>query len=502
MSTFVRRYAKYINDKISSYKTLAIDLCKIKPGKDNALRTMNMENLTKTLPVVHTQFDSLLEFSVDPKDVNNGIIMAAFKLLYKDLNRIFAAYQEAIINLVERYFNLSRKKAREALSMYKKYLARMDKVAQFFKVVEQVGLDKSEMPDTSKLTSLLGIFEAHLNQLEAKKRGTTPSSPPGDVAEGDEKLTSLSNKENSPPEQEQATKIEQVTVASDGDKLKSLGESKPAETSTQSPAGPAASTSVKKQPPARPSTIVSPKVSPSEPAAGVSSTTATSASEKKTPPGRPAKPPSRPKPPATPASKPSVASPATATSSSAGPSPPPPHPPPPHPQPPAPRTQSPAAPEPPRASSVNLNDGTGATAPVAPHEGNGSNETSQVDGTIRTSDGLTPSGVSREDGTEAPACSGSEAVVEEVAPTGAIETNHISTNNVESNHAEALPNDLEPPPPPPPIEEIVGDEEVPVGGDNGVAEEPAEERREPDNPPVNDASADVEPPPPPPPIED
>lgn len=32
MSTFVRRYAKYINDKSISYRTLAIDLCKIRSG--------------------------------------------------------------------------------------------------------------------------------------------------------------------------------------------------------------------------------------------------------------------------------------------------------------------------------------------------------------------------------------------------------------------------------------------------------------------------------------
>lgn len=32
MSTFVRRYAKYINDKSLSYRTLAIDLCKIRSG--------------------------------------------------------------------------------------------------------------------------------------------------------------------------------------------------------------------------------------------------------------------------------------------------------------------------------------------------------------------------------------------------------------------------------------------------------------------------------------
>lgn len=32
MSSFVRNYAKYINDKVISYRTLALDLCKIKSG--------------------------------------------------------------------------------------------------------------------------------------------------------------------------------------------------------------------------------------------------------------------------------------------------------------------------------------------------------------------------------------------------------------------------------------------------------------------------------------
>lgn len=32
MSTFVRRYSKYVNDKCISYRNLAVDLCKIGKG--------------------------------------------------------------------------------------------------------------------------------------------------------------------------------------------------------------------------------------------------------------------------------------------------------------------------------------------------------------------------------------------------------------------------------------------------------------------------------------
>lgn len=139
---------------------------------------MNMDNLSKTLPVIQAQFDSLLDFSAESKDLNNGVIISAFRLLSKDLFKLYVTYQEAIINLLERYFKLSRKKTREALEMYKRYLSRMDKVASFMRVMEAVGLDKSEMPDlTDKPASILAALEQHLAQLEARKRGATPASP-------------------------------------------------------------------------------------------------------------------------------------------------------------------------------------------------------------------------------------------------------------------------------------------------------------------------------------
>uniref|UniRef100_A0A6G1SFD5 Phosphatidylinositol-binding clathrin assembly protein LAP n=1 Tax=Aceria tosichella TaxID=561515 RepID=A0A6G1SFD5_9ACAR len=307
MSTFVRRYAKYINNKIGSYKALAIDLCKIKPGKDNGLRTMNMENLCKTLPVVHNQFDSLLDFGAEAKDLNNGIIMAAFRLLYKDLNRIFVAYQEAIINLVERYFKLSRKKTREALNMYKKYLDRLDKVANFFKIVEQVGLDKNEMPDTSKLTSLLSVLEEHMAQLEAKKRGTNVASPDADD-DGDDPVTP--NKEMQAlaiSKSEQANKQQLEAAESGGSSAGGGGVAASQKRTTPEPSPAVATSSVaantsgeppKKAPPppARPSPVKLPKASPQQ-AEPPKSAAGLQESEKKASPERPAKPPSRPPPP-------------------------------------------------------------------------------------------------------------------------------------------------------------------------------------------------------------
>ncbi|XP_046145088.1 phosphatidylinositol-binding clathrin assembly protein isoform X13 [Osmia bicornis bicornis] len=178
MSPFIRRYAKYLNEKALSYRTVAFDFCKVKRGKeDRTLRTMNAEKLLKTLPVLQAQLDALLEFDCTANDLTNGVINMAFMLLFRDLIRLFACYNDGIINLLEKYFDMNKKQCREALDLYKKFLIRMDRVGEFLKVAENVGIDKGDIPDLTKApSSLLDALEQHLASLEGKK-GSAANTP-------------------------------------------------------------------------------------------------------------------------------------------------------------------------------------------------------------------------------------------------------------------------------------------------------------------------------------
>ncbi|XP_067013306.2 phosphatidylinositol-binding clathrin assembly protein LAP isoform X5 [Anabrus simplex] len=178
MSPFIRRYAKYLNEKALSYRTVAFDFCKVKRGKeDGTLRTMNAEKLLKTLPVLQSQLDALLEFDCTANDLTNGVINMAFMLLFRDLIRLFACYNDGIINLLEKYFDMNKKQCRDALDLYKKFLIRMDRVAEFLKVAENVGIDKGDIPDLTKApSSLLDALEQHLASLEGKK-GSAANTP-------------------------------------------------------------------------------------------------------------------------------------------------------------------------------------------------------------------------------------------------------------------------------------------------------------------------------------
>ncbi|VVC99585.1 unnamed protein product [Leptidea sinapis] len=178
MSPYIRRYAKYLNDKALSYRTVAFDFCKVKRGKEEgSLRMMNADELLKTLPVLQAQLDSLLEFDCTANDLTNGVINMCFMLLFRDLIRLFACYNDGIINLLEKYFDMNKKNCREALDLYKKFLIRMDRVGEFLKVAENVGIDKGDIPDLTKApSSLLDALEAHLAMLEGKRANTPTQS--------------------------------------------------------------------------------------------------------------------------------------------------------------------------------------------------------------------------------------------------------------------------------------------------------------------------------------
>lgn len=170
MSTFIRRYSRYLNEKAVSYRQVAFDFTKVKRGVDGVMRTMTTEKLLKTIPIIQNQMDALLDFNVNANELTNGVINAAFMLLFKDSIRLFAAYNEGIINLLEKYFDMKKTQCKEGLDIYKKFLTRMTRISEFLKVAEQVGIDRGDIPDLSQApSSLLEALEQHLASLEGKK---------------------------------------------------------------------------------------------------------------------------------------------------------------------------------------------------------------------------------------------------------------------------------------------------------------------------------------------
>ncbi|XP_029924098.1 phosphatidylinositol binding clathrin assembly protein a isoform X4 [Myripristis murdjan] len=244
MSTFIRRYSRYLNEKAVSYRQVAFDFTKVKRGSDGVMRTMNTEKLLKTIPIIQNQMDVLLDFNVNANELTNGVINAAFMLLFKDAIRLFAAYNEGIINLLEKYFDMKKVQCKEGLDIYKKFLTRMTRISEFLKVAEQVGIDRGDIPDLSQFTvcapsSLLDALEQHLASLEGKKvkdstaasRASTLSSAVSSLANTGISFTKVDEREKQAALEEEQARLKALKEQ----RLKELQKNPAAATTDSSP---------------------------------------------------------------------------------------------------------------------------------------------------------------------------------------------------------------------------------------------------------------------------
>ena len=201
MSSYLRRYSVYLNQKAISYRTVAYDFTRVKRGKDGFVRTLESDELLRALPVLQQQLDCLLDFDASSRSLNNGIIISAFMLLFKDLIRLFACYNDGIINLLEKFFSMKKNQCKEAVDIYKKFIIRMNKVSDMLKVAEQVGVDKGDIPElTHAPKSLLESLEQHVASLDNKKMEHKHFSSAANL-----QISTLKNINNS------LTKVEQNT---------------------------------------------------------------------------------------------------------------------------------------------------------------------------------------------------------------------------------------------------------------------------------------------------
>ncbi|CAH8574942.1 unnamed protein product [Schistosoma intercalatum] len=178
ISVFLRPYAKYLDEKAASYREVAFDFCRLKRGKeDGDMRTMPQDKLMKTVPVIEKQLDALLMFDATLNELSNSLLRVAHLSLYRDLIRLYAVYNEGMINLIGRYFTMSKRDCRVSLEIYKNFLKRMESMNTFVRVAESaepggtpLSIDSENNPFKPVPPSVLEALEEHLTYLEGHKQ--------------------------------------------------------------------------------------------------------------------------------------------------------------------------------------------------------------------------------------------------------------------------------------------------------------------------------------------
>eukprot|EP00800_Vazella_pourtalesii_P015715 TRINITY_DN4313_c2_g1_i1.p1 TRINITY_DN4313_c2_g1~~TRINITY_DN4313_c2_g1_i1.p1 ORF type:complete len:525 (-),score=73.93 TRINITY_DN4313_c2_g1_i1:956-2503(-) len=179
MSTFVRKYSRYLNHKATTYQRAGFDYCRVKRGENGFIRTMTITKLMTHLPILQEQFDSLLNFDPQAHEVSNAVIYAAFVRCFQDLVKLFALYNEGIIVMLEHYFDFKKTMAREGIEVYKKYLNRCENARAYFSVAGEIGVEDQSIVDSSASgADLLQAMQGYLDGLDGKV-SPYPKSPTG-----------------------------------------------------------------------------------------------------------------------------------------------------------------------------------------------------------------------------------------------------------------------------------------------------------------------------------
>ncbi|KAI9320975.1 ANTH domain-containing protein [Dichotomocladium elegans] len=126
-------YSAYLQQKVHAFRELGTDHVKYTvTRKSSKLRRMTVaDGLLKETVIVQKQIGALLKcnFLFDKGD--NAIGLHAFRLLIEDLLVLFQTVNEAIVNILEHYFEMPKSDARTSLEVYKRFSKQTEQIVNF-----------------------------------------------------------------------------------------------------------------------------------------------------------------------------------------------------------------------------------------------------------------------------------------------------------------------------------------------------------------------------------
>ncbi|KAI1094028.1 ANTH-domain-containing protein [Rostrohypoxylon terebratum] len=184
----IRHYAGYLAERVRAFRETGVDWVR---GKETRLEKLSVEKgLLRQTEVVQHQLTALLKCDV-LEDPENEITITVFRLLVLDLLSLFQVLNQAMINILGHFFEMSKVDAERALGIYQNFTKQTDYVVQYLSVARQwephtrVEVPKLKHAPVTLRRQLVEYledpdFETHrrqyLAELEAKKGGSGLSS--------------------------------------------------------------------------------------------------------------------------------------------------------------------------------------------------------------------------------------------------------------------------------------------------------------------------------------
>lgn len=136
----LERYGQYLKVRSIEFGKIRKDYVRT---SNSSLKKFDGNDSSKCLEHVESlevQIGCLIKNRYSQYDLNNDLVMFAFKMLVQDLLALYNALNEGIITLLESFFELTHSNAERTLKLYKRFVQLTENVVRYLKSAKAVGL--------------------------------------------------------------------------------------------------------------------------------------------------------------------------------------------------------------------------------------------------------------------------------------------------------------------------------------------------------------------------
>lgn len=162
----IRRYSEYLLARAQAYAATRFDYVR---NGDSKMRRMTVDKgLLRETEVVQDQIRALVRCDLFSNEAENEISLTAFRLLTRDLLDLYNVQNEAVMNVLSHYFEMSRPDAERAINIYKRFCKQTDQVVQYLSVARQYEhATRLEIPKIKHApTSLANSLQEYLDDAD------------------------------------------------------------------------------------------------------------------------------------------------------------------------------------------------------------------------------------------------------------------------------------------------------------------------------------------------
>ncbi|KAK5113657.1 hypothetical protein LTR62_003284 [Meristemomyces frigidus] len=131
----IRLYSEYLLARANAFAASRFDY--VRSG-DRHMRELSVDKgLLRETELVQMQIRALVKCDLLTSDVENEISLTAFRLLTRDLLDLYHVENEAVMQVLSHYFEMSRPDAERAIHIYKNFCKQTDSVVKYLGVARQ-----------------------------------------------------------------------------------------------------------------------------------------------------------------------------------------------------------------------------------------------------------------------------------------------------------------------------------------------------------------------------